>query len=307
MTAANQTLPGDDLVLPFQIDAANARGRFVRLGPAVDRILGQHDYPEPVACLLGETVAIAAMLATAIKFEGVFTLQAKGSGAVTLIVADVTSAGDIRGYARCDAAAVAALGDRASNLKHLLGDGWLAFTVDQGEDMERYQGIVELAGTTLAECVQHYFRQSEQIATGLSLAVDRTEAGWRAGAIMVQSLPEEESGAPAKTNQEDDWRHSMVLLATCEKRELLDQGLAQGDLLYRLFHEQGVRVYPSHALRPRCRCSRDKVGTVLRSLPRDELDEFKVEGKVVVTCEFCNTHYSYDDADIAALFAAPQA
>ncbi len=170
---------------PFQIEASTLRGRLVRLGPALNGILTAHDYPEPVARLLGEMVVLANMLASALKYDGIFTLQAKGDGAVPLIVADVTSAGDLRGYAKVDHERLPE--SDAHDVPTLLGQGWLAFTVDQGEFTDRYQGIVELAGTTLTDCLQHYFRQSEQIHAGIKLAVDRLSGpagdGWRAGCL----------------------------------------------------------------------------------------------------------------------------
>jgi molecular chaperone Hsp33 len=182
----------DDLVQPFQIEATSLRGRLVRLGPVVDTILTRHDYPEPVATLLGEAIAVAVLLAGALKYEGVFTLQTKGDGPVRLLVADVTSAGAVRGYAQYDAAqlAKAAGAKMMASVPRLLGAGHIAFTVDQGEHTERYQGIVELQGATLAECAHHYFRQSEQLQAGIKTAIGRDPASgaWRAGGIMLQRL-----------------------------------------------------------------------------------------------------------------------
>src|SRR5947209_13036623 len=183
MTAA------DDLVQPFQIEATSLRGRLVRLGAVVDTILTRHAYPEPVATLLGEAIVVAVILAGALKYEGVFTLQTKGDGPVRLLVADVTSAGAVRGYAQYDAAllAKAAGGKATASVPRLLGAGHIAFTVDQGEHTERYQGIVELQGATLAECAHHYFRQSEQLQAGIKTAIGReaTSGAWRAGGIVL--------------------------------------------------------------------------------------------------------------------------
>src|SRR4051794_37409816 len=171
----------DDLVQPFRIDPFALRGRLVRLGPTVDRILSQHDYPEPVAAVLGEAITLAVVLAGALKYEGVFTLQTKSDGPVRLIVADVSTEGAVRGYAqydrdRLDAASRYGAGkpDASPSVPELIGSGYIAFTVDQGDDTERYQGIVELIGATLAECAQHYFRQSEQIQAGIKLSVARS-------------------------------------------------------------------------------------------------------------------------------------
>ncbi len=194
----------------------------------------------------------------------------------------------------------------------LLGAGYLAFTVDQGEHTERYQGIVELDGATLAECVHHYFRQSEQIEAAVKIAVAQDAAtGWRAGGIMLQRLPAEGgaggesrlsfAGEEAIEAQEDGWRRSLLLLGSCKPEELTDPGLAADALLFRLFHEEGIRVYPAAPLEDRCRCSRQRIETVLGSLPSEDLASLEQDGKVVVTCEFCSTSYEFTDEEVAAL------
>jgi molecular chaperone Hsp33 len=287
---------GADFIRPFQIEALGIRGRAVRLSHAVNEIVHKHAYPEPVARLLTEMLTVAAALASALKYEGVFTLQTKSEGAVRLMVVDVTSAGALRGYAQFDAEAVAALPPDAS-LPRLLGGGYLAFTVDQGEDTDRYQGIVELTGADLVECVQHYFRQSEQLQAGFKLAVAQHQGAWQSGVIMLQRLPREDHASMAEID-DDAWRRAMLLLASCTTQELLDEGLPIDDLLYRLFHEDGVRVFNGQSLRAQCRCSRERVSSVLRSLPRDELKELESEGALEVTCEFCNSRYRFTLADL---------
>ncbi|MGH7114131.1 MAG: Hsp33 family molecular chaperone HslO, partial [Stellaceae bacterium] len=178
----------DDLVQPFQIEPFALRGRLVRLGPAIDRILSQHAYPEPVAAMLGEAITLAVLLAGALKYDGIFTLQTKGDGPIRLMVADVSTEGALRGYAQYDEEKLAAAAGTAASARRLLGSGYIAFTVDQGEAADRYQGIVELSGSTLADCAQHYFRQSEQLQAGIKLAVGRSGPGgaWRAGGLMLQ-------------------------------------------------------------------------------------------------------------------------
>jgi molecular chaperone Hsp33 len=300
----------DDLVQPFQIDPFRLRGRLVRLGPLLDEILTRHAYPEPVAVMLGEAIALAVALAGALKYDGVFTLQTKGDGPIRLLVADVTTAGAVRGYAQFDAAKLAkamAAGEVAHSVPRLLGAGYLAFTVDQGEHAERYQGIVELQGASLAECTHHYFRQSEQVEAGLKVAVARVpdassgKSSWRGGSLMIQRLPPEGEAA-AQEAAEDGWRRAMILMSSCTAQELVDPALAPEALLLRLFHEDGVRVYRRHELMARCRCSRERVETVLRMLPADELATLTTEeGDVVVTCEFCSTRYRFDDAEVHAL------
>ena len=291
---------GADYIRPFQIEALGIRGRAVRLTAVADEIIRKHAYPEPVARLLAEMLTVSAALASALKYDGVFTLQTKSDGAVRLMVVDVTSAGAMRGYAQFDAAAVAALPAEAS-VPRLLGAGYLAFTVDQGEDTDRYQGIVELTGASLVECVQHYFQQSEQLQASFKLAASRQGGAWHSGVIMLQRLPQEGPvGESSATEIADEaWRRAVTLLASCTSKELLDTGLPLDDLLYRLFHEDGVRVYKGQTPRAQCRCSRHRVESVLRSLPQDELKDLEVEGGLEVTCEFCNTHYRFTLAELA--------
>jgi len=293
----------DDIVQPFQIDASHLRGRLVRVGPVLDEILSKHAYPEPVARLLGETITLAITLAGALKYEGIFTLQTKGDGPISLMVADVTSTGDVRGYAQFDAERLAGADiDSSAPVPALLGNGYLAFTVDQGEHTERYQGIVELSGDTLSDGIQHYFRQSEQLDTGIKVAVAFTDLGWRGGALMLQRLPEDQVQQTLGSDVADDWRRAMVLMGTCTDKEMLDPNLPANDLLFRLFHEDGVRVWAPANLNASCRCSRDRVATVLASLPRDEIAELKVNGNVEVTCEFCNSTYTFDDAQLDHIY-----
>jgi molecular chaperone Hsp33 len=297
----------DDIVQPFQLDPFALRGRLVRLGSAVDHILAQHDYPEPVATLLGEAITLAVLLAGALKYDGVFTLQTKGDGPVRLLVADVKTDGAVRGYAQYDAKRLgeispAAVGDSPS-VPALLGAGYLAFTVDQGDDTERYQGIVEIIGATLAECAQHYFRQSEQIQAGLKLAVARAgeDNSWRAGGLMLQRVPPEGGLAPIGDNVEDSWRRAMVLMSSVTAAELVAPDLPPRRLLWRLFHEEGVRVFQTHAVEARCRCSRERIVGILRAFPADEIDDMKKEAVTTVTCEFCNARYDFAAEDIARL------
>ena len=301
----------DDLVQPFQIEASGLRGRLVRLGRTVDEVLTRHSYPEPVATVLAEALASTAVLAGGLKFDGVFSLQTKTDGALRLLVADVTSAGGLRAYAQFDADAVqaAASGVGRPSLPRLMGTGYLAFTVDQGPHTDRYQGIVELTGATLADCIHHYFRQSEQVEAAVKLAAGRgADGGWRAGALMIQRLPEPSPGA-ATESDEEGWRRAAAFMSSSTTAELIDPELSPHDLLYRLFHEDGVRVYKPTPVRFGCRCSRRRVSEMLRSLPRAEVEAMKEGEQVVVTCEFCNSRYPYDPGELDALYAtdAPSA
>jgi len=299
----------DDLVQPFQIDPFALRGRLVRLGPTVDRILSQHDYPEPVAAILGEAITLAVVLAGALKYEGVFTLQTKSDGPIRLLVADVSTEGAVRGYAQYDSERLEAAWDgngSSPSVPDLIGSGYIAFTVDQGEHTDRYQGIVEIVGATLAECAQHYFRQSEQIQAGIKLSVGRTghDGGWRAGGLMLQRVPPEGGYGVIADDFEDGWRRAMVLMSTATPAELVDPDLPPRRLLFRLFHDEGVRVYYTHPLEARCRCSRERIAKILRSFPASDIEEMREEKVTTVTCEFCNTRYEFTSDDLARLAPA---
>src|SRR5215813_867958 len=253
-------IPPDDLILPFQADHADVVGRLVKLGPVVDTILSRHDYPDAVSKLLGEAVALTALLGAALKFEGKFILQASSDGPVDLLVADYLVPGALRGYARFSAERLAALPADAP----LLGEGHLAMTIDRGPDTERYQGVVPLEGGSLADAADTYFRQSEQLPTFIRLAVARHyRAGqgerpwtWRAGALLVQKLTREggRRGQRESAFAAEDWTRAKALAETVEDHELLDPMLPPDRLLYRLFHEEKVRAYRAVPLTSYCSC-----------------------------------------------------
>ena len=298
----------DDLVQPFRIDPFALRGRLVRLGPTVDRILSQHDYPEPVSAILGEAIALAVVLAGALKYDGIFTLQTKSDGPVRLLVADVSTEGAVRGYAQYDSAR---LGEammqpgQSPSVPQVIGGGYIAFTVDQGEDTERYQGIVELVGASLAECAQHYFRQSEQIQAGIKLSAARSGPGgaWRAGGLMLQRVPPEGGHRVIADDVEDGWRRAMVLMSSATPGELVDPDLPPRRLLFRLFHEEQVRVYRTHPLEARCRCSRERIARILRAFPAEDIEDMQKDEVTTVTCEFCNTRYDFAPDEFAPIEA----
>jgi molecular chaperone Hsp33 len=298
------TLIADNLLRPFQLERSALRGRVVRLGALVDRVLTRHDYPEPVGRMLGELFVLAATLAGGLKFNGTFSLQIQSDGPVSLMLADCTNEGAMRGYARYDEARLART--NGTDVHALLGHGRLAFTVDQNQLGQAYQGIVELSGPTLTDCMQAYFRQSEQLKTGLKIAVDRIAdidgTRWRAGGIMIQRLADEARDESSEEQALEDWRRTMLLLGTATAAELVDPHLAPERLLLHLFHEEGVRVFTPHGLRFGCRCSRERVETMLRRFPEHELEDMRDDdGDVVVTCQFCNIDFRFDDAQLARL------
>lgn len=289
-------LPQDNLIQTFTLEKANIRGRVLRLGKALDDILDPLKYPTPVAKLTAETAVLAVLLSSMLKFEGVFILQAQGDGAVTRLVADVTTAGIIRACAGYDHEKVKNLPENPT-LKDMLGTGYMAFTVDQGENMDRYQGIVALEGDDLQQCVHHYFNQSEQIKTAIKIGLHHDGQGWRAGAIMLQHMPLSanipQDVKPTEDGMEEHWNRVQILLETCREDELLDPRLHENVLLYRLFHEEGVRIFTPLAIQKGCRCNEDKLRAVIKMLPVEDQTDIVIDGKITLTCEFCNTEYSF--------------
>ncbi len=294
-----------DQVIPFSVDGGAVRGRLVRLGPALDTILDdQHGYPAPVGALLAETVALAVALATQLKYDGVFTLQAQGAGPVSLVVADVTSSGHIRAHARYNAdKLVGEVVTAQASVPRLLGGGYLAFTVDQGPDTERYQGIVELIGNTLEECARVYFKQSEQLETGIEAAV-RPPAdghGWCASVLLIQRMPASSANSPIliAEDAEEGWRRALVLQGSVTAAEMTDPELAPARLLHRLYHAEQLQIFDARTFEARCRCSRDRVKGTLASIARDELDSLADDqGNIVVTCEFCRAEHAIALAEL---------
>lgn len=301
----------DDYVLPFQLDSSGARGRLIRLGPVVDEILNKHAYPEQVLLLLGEAVALTAMLGAALKFDGKFILQAQSDGPVSFLVVHYSSPGHVRGYAGYNQEDLARAVNGKSPSPALLGNGHLAMTIDPGAGMERYQGIVALAGSTLVDAAHEYFAQSEQIPTFIRIAVARHytagngsgqgQWAWRAGGLMVQKLSPEggQLPQPQKDSLDNDegWRRAQALAATVEDHELLDPMLAPERLLYRLFHEEDVRAYKAAPIEARCNCSRERVEQMLQQFSPEELAGMADGNLITVTCEFCNTSYEFDADD----------
>jgi molecular chaperone Hsp33 len=295
-------IPLDDLAAPFQINRQPVRGRLVRLGASVDEILTRHDYPASVANLLGEICALAALVGSSLKFEGRLIVQAQGDGPVSYVVADYDTEGALRGYCRYDPERLAGANGGAFKplgAKALLGDGVFIMTIDQGADTERYQGVTPIEGETLALCAERYFAQSEQTPTRVRLAVGQVDAGagpvWRAGGILLQNIAEDDArGATAEA-----WREAQFLFETVGEDELVDPVLSPETLLYRLFHEQGVRLFPARQLRAFCRCSEERILTVLKSFAAAErADMIEPDGRIHVTCEYCSRIYKVEPESV---------
>ncbi|MCS6854200.1 MAG: Hsp33 family molecular chaperone HslO [Elioraea sp.] len=289
-------------VRPFYLEGAPVRGQLVRLGPLADALLTRHDLAEPVARLLGEALALTAGLAAALKFEGSFSLQARGSGPVDMLLADCTGQGALRGYARAARAGVESLGPLPSAAA-LLGKGHLAFTLDQGPGMDRYQGIVPLEGETLADLALTWFSVSQQLEAAVVLAAAPTAAGWRAAALLCERIAFAGGEGRRRTPEEDNdaWQQAALLAGSVTLAELLDENLPAERLLWRLFHELAPRVQAPKPLSFGCRCSRERIGRVLAGFDAADLDEMAEDGTITVTCEFCNVDFRFARDDVAAV------
>jgi molecular chaperone Hsp33 len=310
----------DDFILPFQIETSGARGRLIRLGPAITQILDQHDYPEAVSRLLGEALVLAAMLGASLKIEGQFILQANSEGPVRFVVAQYHTSGNLRGYASFDRDAFPT--ESVKNHKTLedakdvpdtcplLQGGTLVMTIDQGPDAERYQGVVALRDGDLISAADLYFKQSEQIPTFIRVAVARqyhvpkdSKNGtwsWRAGGLMVQKLTHEGGtiihtiANAEEVDADEAWERAKMFAATVEDYEMLEPALPAERLLYRLFHEEQVRVFPEMPLRAFCHCSEERVKNMLAAMEPGEIEGLTQDGRIQVTCEFCSRCYEVE-------------
>ncbi|MER8368658.1 Hsp33 family molecular chaperone [Mesorhizobium sp. M1378] len=314
---------GDDHVVPFEVGPLDVRGRTVQLGSMLDAILSRHDYPEPVARLLAEACVLTVLLGTSLKFEGKFILQTRTDGPVDMLVADFSTPHALRAYARFDADRLQALTSAGeTSPQTLLGSGVLALTIDQGAHTQRYQGIVQLDGVTLEDAARTYFRQSEQIPTDLRLSVAKlltpgvggAREQWRAGGLLAQFLPQSAErmhvpdlpGGDGDPREEihdptdNSWQELLALLGTIEPTELIDPTIGAERLLYRLFHEHGVRVFGGVPVADQCSCSREKIRGILEGFSAEEIRDSTEDGSIHVACEFCSKQYDFDPAEFAA-------
>jgi molecular chaperone Hsp33 len=307
----------EDIILPFAVEPLSTRGRVVRLGPAIDAILKRHAYPSTISRIVGEAAALTVLLGSALKIDGSFQLQTQTDGALNMLVVDFDAPSNLRALARFDPAKITAARDARAG--ELLGRGHLAFTIDPGAGMSRYQGVVPLDGQGLEEAAHQYFRRSEQIPTIVRLAVGEIvtpgSALWRAGGMVAQFLPESierrrqadldpgdaPEGAIRDFVAEDEvWSEARALVGSLEDHELIDPTLSSERLLYRLFHERGVKVFKQGALRDVCRCSTQRIETMLQRFSAQERrDMVGEDGKIGVTCEFCSTKRVCDPSDFA--------
>lgn len=298
----------DDEVSVFQLEQQPVRGRSVQLGEALNKALtgpnGEARYPDFVARLLGEAMLIGALVTQALKFEGRLVIQCHGTndGAISLLMADCTTEGHIRGYARWDEQALKEimLDSRNPGAQTLLGGGTFSMTIDQGPDMDQYQGLAAIQGQSLSECAKHYFEQSEQIPTEIHLAVGQAQTDsdaliWRGGGMMIQKI----AGDKARGDTEDAWNTARSLFGTLTDAELIDPTVSQNTLLYRLFHEDGVRIVETHDIKGQCRCSRERLRQTLAGFDQKSVNDLSEDGETIkANCEFCATDYVFALADL---------
>lgn len=284
-------LPDTDYTQRFIFDESDVRGELVALERSYAEVLAKHTYPEPVAQLLGELMAAAALLVGTLKFDGLLILQARSEGPVPLLMVECSSEREIRGLARYHADQI---GDTAT-LSELMPDGVLALTVDPTNG-QRYQGLVDLDGEDLSQCFTNYFVMSQQVGTRFWLKAD----GKNARGMLLQQLPAD------RQKDEDDraasWQHVTALASTLSDEELL--GLNNETILHRLYHEEAVRLFDIQPLRFRCSCSRERSGNALVSLGQEDAQQLLAEhgGHIEIDCQFCNERYLFDASDVAQLF-----
>lgn len=303
----NDNLRSDAQILPFFLDCGNGdvamiRGRIASVGHAAQTILARHDYPHAIACLQGEALALAACLASTMKFDGVFTLQAKGDGFVKTLFADMTADGDLRGYTAFDAQEPSPIADDVArtmpaDVPQLMGSGYMAFTVDGGATAGRYQGIVELDGAGLSDAATAWFVNSEQLDTKVLCAAGTVNGTWQASAMMLQRVAAEGGNIASTADRaasDDAWHTARTLMESVRRDEILDPDLAPADLIFRLFHSMEPHVAPAREVRDKCRCSVAKVESMLGQLEPAERDDLAdADGYLAVTCEFCKTSHKF--------------
>ncbi len=296
----------EDMIQPFMLHNSTMRGRMVRLDHSLNAILSRHAYHDVISKQLGELMVIGSMLSSNLPPDGILTLQAKGDGIVSFMVADIQQDGSIRAYANINEAVEDTLDSLASSNGHgladIFGQGYLAMTLDTPQG-EPYQGIVPLEGTSFVEAVEHFFSQSQQLDVMFNIHVSRRireddSARWVAAGIMLERMPElsvrEREDSHSDTEITQDWDYQTLLVNTATEEELSDPHLAPSALLYRLFNEGGVWVYDTQPLRDACRCSREKVQAMLISMSEEERKSIAVDDTIAVTCQFCSREERFE-------------
>ena len=313
----NDNVAAGSQILPFYLadgssDVALIRGRMASVGIAASTIIERHNYPDLVGRLQAEALALAACLSSTLKFDGVFTLQAKGDGLVRTLFADITEAGDLRGYCALDedqsqlaALQLAQPNDDAVHIVPLMGAGYIAFTVDDDATGGRYQGIVELDGPHLSNAAMRWFENSEQTDTMVLCAADKGSSGWQASALMLQRIATEGGdavlAAGAKAASDDAWHTAKTLLSSVTRAELLDPALTPEEIIFRLFNSMGPHVAPARAVTDQCRCNVQKIESMLTQLSVDDVNDLAdADGALHITCEFCKAERVFNKSDLPA-------
>jgi len=265
-----------DHITPFQLERSAVRGRLVRLEKSLESIIEWRTYPPIVQKTLADFLVITVALASTLKYKGVFTLQAKGDGPIRIMIADFTHDGHLRGYAQFDEKILKSM-DQAllekEGVMALFGKGLLAFTVDQGIYAERYQSIVGLLYPSLAECINHYFEQSEQLRTFIKVLTEKSKKGhWHGTGLMIQALPLVLKGMDL---QEDNWERAYILCNSVTPKEMISQTLSDEEVIFRLFHEETPRIYEKHPFLAQCRCSRERIYRILKSFSEKDIRPHK--------------------------------
>lgn len=277
-----------NIILPFILNDGLLRGRFVKLDSLMSDALCHQHHPKMIEQILAESVTVALMLSSFLKYEGLFTMQIQGKGPVTLLVVDITSEGKVRTSIRYDEAL---LPKDNKKLQDIFGTGVLVFTVDQATQKdERYQGVVELSGSSLAEAVEKYFQSSEQILTHLLLFSREKNGLCQTGGLVVQLMPDNTSSNEKRL---DAFETACVLADSLKKVEFFDEKLSAEKLLFRLYHADHLLLFPAKQVSFACRCSEEKVKKMLRGFSTQELDAMYQNGEIQVDCQFCGKTYCF--------------
>lgn len=296
-----------DTCVSFHINNGAFRGRLVRLDEVVNTILTKHSYPLPVSAVLAESTTLAIILASTLKYEGLFTLQTQSNGPVSMVVVDVTSDGKVRACAKFDEEHLS----RSQKLRktegeieptpHLLGEGWLAFTVDQGPDTQLYQGVVDLQGKTLSECALRYFKQSEQIDTDLQLFLHAPQGDskrWSTAGIFIQKMPDLGGKVDENVDLNESWNEAKIFMESLKADEVFDSNLSSEEILHRLYHSNALSISAPKEYHFGCRCTREKLQNTLATFSPEEIESLCEDGQIAACCNFCSEKYLFEKGEI---------
>lgn len=286
-----------DAIQRFHLSGGPVRGRLVRLGGLADAILSRKALGA-ASHLAGQALSLVAGMSAGLKFEGALSLQIKGNGRVPMLIVDSTHDGALRLYMRLAEAGYSEPTPRANMpARDMFGEGYFAFTIDQGPETDRQQGIVALEGETLSEMAENYFSTSEQLPTMIRLFSRFKDGKWDAGALMLERIAE--AGGIGREAEEDGWETAKILASTLTEEEVFDPHLTGSAILYRVFGTLGISVTPPRSARSGCRCSREKLLSVLNSFNNQDLDEMAEHGVITMSCEFCGEDYKFERNNIA--------